>query len=425
MACVTIGKESSPRPSARRRTARRLLRWLASPQAGLEETARRWCAALDQDETSRALARGGVNVFGHFCYPSGLRTSVESVVEGVRRAGLGVSLRDIWADREGDDPHHAAFNGLELYDTTIIHTQPEPFFEASYLRSGVSPRDPRTYRIGYWYWELDTIPESWLQQAAQVDELWAATGFVADAMRERFDLPVFQVMPGVELPTFDPRPRAYFDLPDEKFTFLFVFHMMSIMERKNPLGLIKAYRQAFGDDPKVSLVLKTSFGEKHPGLMTEMREAAKGAGITIIDAIYSQEETLSLMRASDCYVSLHRSEGYGLTMAEAMLLGKPVIATGYSGNVDFMDAGNSLLVDYEVVTLKRDFPPYVAGSRWAEPSVDHAATLMRRVYENQAWAKNLGAKAKADLQERMSIEASGRRMAARLAEIEAERRKRR
>lgn len=400
---------------------RRFLDWLATADAGLTEKERAWCASVDRGAFTSELVAGGVNVLGHFCYPSGLRTSVESLTEGLVRNGLSVTLRDIWADNVGDDPHHGDFHGSEVFETTIIHTQPEPFFEVSYPRSGLYPRDPRTYRIGYWYWELDSIPESWLQQAAQVDELWAATRFVADAMKARFDLPVQHMMPGVELPAFNPHPRAYFGLPEGKFTFLFVFHMMSIMERKNPLGLIKAYRKAFGDDPQVSLVLKTSFGEKHPKLMAEMRDAAAGEGITIIDAIYTQEETLSLMQAADCYVSLHRSEGYGLTMAEAMLLGKPVIATGYSGNVDFMDADNSLLVDYDLATLERDYPPYAAGSRWAEPSVDHAARLMRQVFENQAWAAELGQKARLDLGERMSIEASGRRMAARLAEIRSSR----
>ena len=329
-------------------------------------------------------------------------------------------MRDIWTDAR-DDPHHSCFNGLEYYDMTIIHTQPKPLFDVSYARGGLQPRDPRTYRIAYWYWELDTIPESWMEQAAQVDELWGATQFVTDAMRERFTLPVFQMTPGLELPNFTPRSRAYFNLPEDRFMFLFVFHMTSVMERKNPLGLIDAYRKAFGNDGRVSLVLKTSFGEKHPDLMAEMREAVTGTSIAIIDQIYSEEETLSLIAACDCYVSLHRSEGWGLTMAEAMLLGKPVIATGYSGNIEFMNSSNSLLVDYQIVALERAHPPYAAGSHWANPSVDHAAQLMRQVYENQIWALDLGAQAAVDLKERMSVVASGRRMAARLAEIAAKR----
>jgi len=329
---------------------------------------------------------------------------------------MNVSLRDIWVDYR-DEPRHAEFSGLEFYDTTIIHTQPDPYFEVSYARAGLRPRDPRTHRIGYWYWEFEEVPQSWAVQAAQLDEVWVASEFVASAMRQRLDLPVLHLMPGVELPTFTRRPRTDFGLPEDSFIFLFVFSMMSVMERKNPIGLIKAYRQAFGKDDRVLLVIKTSFGDAHPALLAELHGAAAAERVMIIDAVHSPEQTLSLVAAADSYVSLHRSEGWGLTMAEAMLLGKPTIATGYSGNVDFMTATNSLLVDYDLVPLERDYPPYTAGSHWAEPSIGHAAQLMRRVFENQQWAQQLGETAKADLSERLSMMAAGRRMATRLDEI--------
>ncbi|MBV8520671.1 MAG: glycosyltransferase, partial [Acetobacteraceae bacterium] len=129
----------------------------------------------------------------------------------------------------------------------------------------------------------------------------------------------------------------------------------------------------------------------------------------------------SLIDAADAYVSLHRSEGLGLTMAEAMLLGKPVIATGYSGNMDFMDESNSLLVDYKLVRLTREIPPYEAYCRWAEPDIDHAARLMRRIYENRDWARDLGTKARADARTLLSLDTAGQRMAHRLADIQSAR----
>jgi glycosyltransferase involved in cell wall biosynthesis len=141
--------------------------------------------------------------------------------------------------------------------------------------------------------------------------------------------------------------------------------------------------------------------------LDEIRSAVEGAKITIIDGIFSHDETLSLIDACDAYISLHRSEGLGLTMAEAMLLGKPVIGTGYSRNMDFMDNTNSLLVDFRLVHLGRTIPPYDADASWAEPSVDHAAQLMRQVYENRSWAAELGAKAKIDVATRMSLQVAG------------------
>ncbi|MEJ8847096.1 glycosyltransferase [Variovorax rhizosphaerae] len=396
--------------------AQRLLAWLASPQAGLCGHVCEWCSALDAQAVAAALAQPGVNVLGHFCYPSGLRVSVESMVQAMSLVGVPTSLRDVRADAK-DDPHHVDFRGMESHDITIIHTQPDPFFDDAYARADLFERTPRTYRIAYWYWEFDSVPESWRAQARQVDEIWAATEFVAHGLRERFSLPVRTLFPGVKLAPFERRERAHFGLDPAAYTFLFTFHMMSVMERKNPLGLIRAFKAAFRPDDAVCLVLKTSFGERHPQQLQELHDAAAGANIQVINAVYSPDEVLSLMETCDAYVSLHRSEGLGLTMAEAMLMGKPVIATGFSGNVDFMDESNSLLVRHELVKLGRDIPPYHADLEWAEPSTEHAAELMRGVFDDQEAARALGERAKASAEANLSLEAAGRRIARRLAEI--------
>ena len=406
-----------PAPFADASQAQALLDWMASPAANLSIEAGAWLTVQDKTALVAALTVPALNMLGHFCYASGLRTSTEALVEGFRRAGGSASLRDIWVREWGDDDRHADYGGLEIHDVTIIHAQPEPLFDVAYERAGLAPREPRTYRIGYWYWELETIPAHWQAQADQLDEIWTATKFVGDALSEHFDLPVRIIMPGLEHPLFKPFPRSRFGLPEGTFLFLFTFHMASIMERKNPLGLIAAFIAAFGKDGTVGLVLKTSFGHMYPEKLAELHAAGAGYNVIIIDDVYSQDEVLALMAACDSYVSLHRSEGYGLTMAEAMLLGKPVIATGYSGNLDFMSDETSLLVRYELVTLDRDYPPYEAGMRWAHAALDHAAECMRRVRDNPDWARALGARAKADLSTRMSPEISGRKIAARIIEI--------
>src|SRR5262249_46259940 len=142
-------------------------------------------------------------------------------------------------------------------------------------------------------------------------------------------------------------------------------------------------------------------------------------------SLMSREEVYALLNACDCYVSLHRSEGFGLTMAEAMLLGKPVIATGYSGNLDFMTPTNSLLVGYDRVPITRELPIYRKGPVWAEPSVDEAARAMRWVYEHPAAARALGLRARADVSRLLSLQTAGQRMARRLEVIQAERRRER
>lgn len=410
-----------PDALSNRDAAERFVNWLTSREARLDDDVHEWLQTVPVEQTAAELCELGLNIVGHFCYPSGLRTSVEAIETGLRKVGVATSLRDMRTDRN-DDPNHAAFGGMEIFDTTLLHMQPEPFFDVAYARSDLFERTPRTYRIGYWYWELETIPDFWLEKGRGLDELWTATRFVADGLKARFSIPVHTMFPGIQLGAFRKRSLDEFGLDaDGKFTFLFTFHMMSIMERKNPLALIRAFKQAFSETDNVALVLKTSFGDRHPVQIRQLREAAQGANIRIIDNVFSQDETLSLMDACDAYVSLHRSEGLGLTMGEAMLLGKPVVATRYSGNLDFMDDSNSLLVDYKLIDVGAGKPPYDARAQWADPSVDHAARLMRQLYDNQAWAAQLGARAKVDAEARLSVETAGHRMRARLQEISAQR----
>lgn len=402
--------------------ARRLLEWLASDAVRMDDDVRQWIRTISVADTAAALCVPGVNLIGHFCYPSGLHTSVETMEAGMRACGVSTSLRDLRTDK-GDDPNHGSFTGLEVYDTTLIHTQPEPFWDEAYARSDLFARKPRTYRIGYWYWELEKIPDLWVEKGRGLNELWTATRFVADGLKSRFDIPVQTMFPGIRVGAFRKRGLGDFGLDVAgRFVFLFTFHMMSVMERKNPLGLIRAFKQAFSPSDNVALVLKTSFGDRHRSQIEALRKAAHGANIMIIDKVFTQDETLSLMDACDAYVSLHRSEGLGLTMGEAMLLGKPVVATRYSGNLDFMDDSNSLLVDHTLTDVGPGNPPYDASAQWATPSVDHAAKLMRELYDNQVWAAELGAKARADAVGRLSVETAGQRMRKRLEEISTIRR---
>ncbi len=166
--------------------------------------------------------------------------------------------------------------------------------------------------------------------------------------------------------------------------------MNSVFERKNPLAVVSAFREAFGGSADVQLAVKASRGANDPDNFARLKEACGEAGCVLIDRVQSREESYGLLNACDCYVSLHRSEGFGLTMAEAMFFGKPVIATGYSGNLDFMSADNSILIPYEKTPLPRDYMVYRKGCVWAEPSVTAAAEAMRRVVDRPAEARCSG-----------------------------------
>ena len=190
------------------------------------------------------------------------------------------------------------------------------------------------------------------------------------------------------------------------------------MDRKNPLGLIKAFRRAFRRKDKVSLVIKVAHAHQFPQDAARLRAAARQAGVILFEQSLSRADLNGLIQTCDCYVSLHRSEGFGLTMAEAMLFARPVIGTAYSGNLEFMDRSNSILIDHKLVPVGREIGPIPKDYLWAQPSIDMAAEAMRWVYEHPTEASDLGQRAKQSAEETLSMLAAGRRFARRLEEID-------
>jgi glycosyltransferase involved in cell wall biosynthesis len=200
---------------------------------------------------------------------------------------------------------------------------------------------------------------------------------------------------------------AGLELPPGAVVFLFVFDLCSLIERKNPLGLIEAFRRAFRPGDGRWLVIKCAHGDADPAGLAAMHAAAVGADVRIVDRVLDRAGVHALMARADAYVSLHRSEGFGLTIAEAMALGKPVIATGYGGNTDFAGPTNSFVVPHVLVPLERDHGPYRAGQRWAAPDLDAAAEAMRRVAADPAAARAVGARAARDVAATLAPEVVG------------------
>jgi len=232
-------------------------------------------------------------------------------------------------------------------------------------------------------------------------------------------VPVIALPPPVQPPA-EPAVPERLDVPDDGFMFLFVFDYLSTIQRKNPVGLIEAFKRAFAPGEGPRLLLKTLNGPLRPLAEEEVLWAAHGrSDIHVIDRSLTGEELGGLMAGCDCYVSLHRAEGFGLTMAEAMAIGKPVIGTGYSGNVDFMNADNSYLVDYTIGRVGPDCEIYPPEGEWADPSVAHGAELMRRVHGDRDQAARIGARAREDIARLLSPQATGAAMRRRLEELSA------
>ena len=273
-------------------------------------------------------------------------------------------------------------------------------------------------RIGIWGWETNTIPPRWQQAFALIDEIWVYSRFMAENIGAVAPVPVIPLPPPVQPPQ-EPAAPLRLGVPDG-FLFLFVFDYLSTIQRKNPAGLIEAFKLAFAPGEGPQLLIKTINAPLRPLAEEEVLWSAHGrSDIHVIDRSLRGEELDGLMAACDCYVSLHRAEGFGLTMAEAMAIGKPVIGTGYSGNVDFMNAENSYLVDYTICRVGPDCEIYPPEGEWADPSVEHAAELMRRVHDEREEAARIGARAREDILRTLSPQATGAAMRRRLEELSA------
>jgi glycosyltransferase involved in cell wall biosynthesis len=188
-------------------------------------------------------------------------------------------------------------------------------------------------------------------------------------------------------------------LHDDDFVFLTMFDFNSSAARKNPLAAIEAFKLAFPQgDERACLLLKSSNGDRSTAQLMRLVEASAGdARIIIRDDLIDRADLQALQRCCDAYLSLHRSEGFGLVMAETMLMGKPVIATAYSGNLEFMNSQNSCLVDYDLVQVEAGEYPMAEGQYWAAPHVHHAAEHMRALFGNRALCEKLGAQAAVDM----------------------------
>lgn len=275
----------------------------------------------------------------------------------------------------------------------------------------------RRYTAALWWWELPELPEGWSESFNLVDEVWVASHFMHEIIAPVSPVPVHRIKQPVLVSPFERRSRADLGMPDD-FVFLFVHDYHSTTARKNPVGLINAFREAFPEGSGASLVIKSINGDRMPLAHEASLVAARGrADIHFVDGFVESQIKNAMIDCCDCYVSLHRSEGFGQTIAEAMWLGKPAIATRYGGNLDFMTSSNSYLVDFERCQVGADAHPYPADGIWADPNIDHAAELMREVFENPSQAAARGALAAADIRRENGVAVAGQSMVRRLESI--------
>lgn len=272
------------------------------------------------------------------------------------------------------------------------------------------------YVIGVWSWELDMFPPAMHPAFGQVDEIWTISDFCAHAIREHSPVPVHTFAVPVRDP-LGPGAERRAPRPGDPTRFLFVFDHNSIFDRKNPIAAITAFGTAFPDRDDVRLVIKTINGERHPGDRERLRlAAAEDDRIELIEEYLSADEVAKLFDSADAYLSLHRSEGFGLTVAEAMAHGLPVVATDYGGTAEFLTAETGWPVPYRMVAVGPGNEPYPRDARWAEPDTDAAAAALREIAADPAAALRRGAVARRHVLRTRSAEAAAEWVRTRLTE---------
>ncbi len=334
-------------------------------------------------------ARAGLAVGGELDRASGLGEAARLTLSALSLIGV-----PNWPVKPGGKPPPP---GAPL----ILHVNP-PSLPLELLRLGRRMLSGRRI-IGYWPWELPVVPESWRAGSRFVHEVWAPSRFSAAALEGL--VPNVRVVPypvAVQPPTPSCLRRSDFGLPDDAVVTLVAFNLASSYERKNPLAAIAAHHIAFGDRPDRILLLRVGNPHHFPHDFAALRAAARAPNVRVETGTLPRDDAHALMAACDIVLSLHRSEGFGLVPAEAMLLGKPVIATDWSGNCDFMDSGCAAMVPAQLIPACDPRGVFEApGAVWADPDVDAAASWLSRLADDPAERTRLGLAGQAAVRSRL------------------------
>ena len=360
--------------------------------------------------------RGGfpIAIAGLFSTMSGIGEGARLAYDALEKAGLAPAAFDISAafgQAELEGPARRAIVP-DSGGTLVVHHNAPFLPHALWALGRARVRGRRV--IGYWAWEFPRIPDSWLPSLRYAHEIWVPSELTRVAVSAATDLPVHVVPHPLPPVRTTPNMRARLGLPANALIVLTAFHMGSAFNRKNPLAAIAAFRRAFGDAPDRVLALKLI----DHGASSRARDAldlaiAGAPNIRLINVMLPPADMTGLLADVDIVLSLHRSEGFGLVPAEAMQLGKPVVATAWSGNMDFMNESNSAPVSYDLVPVRDPYDgSYMAdGELWADAHVDHAADWLRRLAAEPELRRRLGDAARADIARQLSPEAFARNVA--------------
>lgn len=370
----------------------------------------------------------GVNVFADLTGEGSLSETARTSVDALRQRGVPFSYNELlfpysmYRDGIGYEDEYGLTDTGMIYPANLLCYNLHLF--PTFPDERLAPIRAGRYTMALWVWEMPDLPEYWFKEFDKLDEVWAPSTFVAGSFVKATRQPVTVVPHAIRLLP-QTQGREAFDLPRDRAIFLFSFSAGSGDGRKNPWSVIEAYKRAFGASTaadKPLLLIKVQHAAYFPELTAALRTAVEAVGGRLITETYSRQQMHDLYYNIDCYVSLHRAEAFGLALAEAMAAGKPVIATAYSGTMEFMTPDNSFGVDYQlrgVVPDDHRYRPemlghFQPGMMWAEPDIDQAARLMVEVLERPDEARRRGENAARHIRQHFSLDATGAIMQARI-----------
>jgi glycosyltransferase involved in cell wall biosynthesis len=370
----------------------------------------------------------GVNVFGDWAATTGLAQAARRLTVALHDAGFDLSLKTVHSGAPQDDSRVPSVlrdlpgDRSHQIDLWMLNINEFPAIADDLLH----PPGRNTHAIAIWYWELPTFPARLIAEMDRVDEIWVATQFVKSSFQRATDRPVHVVPAIVPHLQGSGMTRRDFGLIEDEVVFLFSFDVNSIVARKNPGAVVEAFARAFPSPSatRTRLVIKVLNLERHPDVARWLQPLVAAVdGVLIADDL-GQAELVDLFMCADAYVSLHRSEGFGFGIAEAMSLGKPVIATAYSGNLDFATTANSCQVSYRLREITDDdhvfnegsSSVYQPGAEWAEPDITQAARWMQLIAADPAFRSRLGEAGRATIGERYSARVAVEAVSKRLRE---------
>ncbi len=371
---------------------------------------------------ARKHAQVGLNVVGFLTADLGVGESSRCMVRAAEAAHLPVALIDLKLNvknRRGDLTYAARLQENASYPVSVFHLDPPAARDIDH-HHGHAFR-ARTYNVGYWAWELPEFPDAWVPYCDYFDEIWCPSDFVREAVALAAPVPVLTMPHAI---AFE-RPqgsvaelRARFKLPVDRLLYLFLYDLNSYTTRKNPEAVVAAFHAAGLDPRKTALVIKTHSTKGNEAELARLQASvADLPNVHIIDETLSRADLYALEAACDVFVSLHRSEGFGLAVAECMYLGKPVISTDWSATAEYVTRENGCPVRAHLIQLEQSVGPYAKGQWWAEPDVQHAAEWMQRLAQEPTLRERLGSAARRTIEERFSPAAIGARYRRRLEAI--------